>query len=134
MARRAEFASAPKTSARARQNSAPPEKSGLDMLINFGLDSAELDTTARAELGEFAKALKDDRLSTLVLRRRRLYRRFRLGELQCGTVGTKGAIGDSLPDLQRRRSLPASRRSAWARPIHATPTPTIQPTAGWKCG
>ena len=27
---------------------APAEKSSLDMLINFGLDSAELDTTARA--------------------------------------------------------------------------------------
>jgi len=40
------------------------QKSGLDMLINFGLNSAELDTTARAELGEFAKALKDNRLST----------------------------------------------------------------------
>jgi len=34
------------------------------MLINFGLDSATLDTTARAELDEFAKALKDSRLST----------------------------------------------------------------------
>ncbi|MFA6153338.1 OmpA family protein [Mesorhizobium sp.] len=42
----------------------PAEKSSLDMLINFGLDSAELDTTARAELDEFAKALKDSRLST----------------------------------------------------------------------
>ncbi|UVK38469.1 OmpA family protein [Mesorhizobium sp. AR10] len=50
---------------KSKADSAPPEKSGLDMLINFGLDSAELDTTARAELGEFAKALKDDRLSTL---------------------------------------------------------------------
>lgn len=39
-------------------------KTGLDMLINFGLDSAELDATARAELDEFAKALKDNRLST----------------------------------------------------------------------
>jgi OOP family OmpA-OmpF porin len=43
---------------------APGEKSSLDMLINFGLDSAALDTTARAELDEFAKALKDSRLST----------------------------------------------------------------------
>jgi len=42
----------------------PAEKSSLDMLINFGLDSAALDTTARAELDEFAKALKDSRLST----------------------------------------------------------------------
>jgi OOP family OmpA-OmpF porin len=44
---------------------APAEKSSLDMLINFGLDSAELDATARAELDEFAKALKDTRLSAL---------------------------------------------------------------------
>ncbi|MER9293239.1 OmpA family protein [Mesorhizobium sp. M7A.T.Ca.TU.009.01.3.2] len=43
---------------------APAEKSSLDMLINFGLDSAELDATARSELDEFAKALKDRRLST----------------------------------------------------------------------
>jgi outer membrane protein OmpA-like peptidoglycan-associated protein len=40
------------------------QKTGLDMMINFGLDSAQLDQTARAELGEFAKALKDNRLST----------------------------------------------------------------------
>ncbi|WP_318012684.1 MULTISPECIES: OmpA family protein [unclassified Mesorhizobium] len=39
-------------------------RSNLDMLINFGLDSAQLDATARAELEEFAKALKDNRLST----------------------------------------------------------------------
>jgi outer membrane protein OmpA-like peptidoglycan-associated protein len=44
---------------------APAKKSSLDMLINFGLDSAELDATARSELDEFAKALKDSRLSTL---------------------------------------------------------------------
>ncbi|WP_244439998.1 OmpA family protein [Mesorhizobium metallidurans] len=48
-----------------KKKEAPAEKSSLDMLINFGLDSAELDTTARAELDEFAKALKDSRLSTL---------------------------------------------------------------------
>jgi len=41
------------------------EKTGLDMLINFSLDSSELDAKARSELGEFAKALKDDRLSKL---------------------------------------------------------------------
>ena len=43
----------------------PPQKTGLDMLINFGLDSSELDAKARGELDEFAKALKDDRLSKL---------------------------------------------------------------------
>ncbi|MER9838618.1 OmpA family protein [Mesorhizobium sp. M0145] len=42
----------------------PADKSSLDMLINFGLDSAELDATARAELEEYAKALKDSRIST----------------------------------------------------------------------
>lgn len=50
---------------KSRKKEAPAEKTSLDMLINFGLDSAELDTTARAELGEFAKALNDNRLSTL---------------------------------------------------------------------
>ncbi|ESY99155.1 flagellar motor protein MotB [Mesorhizobium sp. L2C089B000] len=35
---------------------------GLDMLINFSLDSAELQPEARTKLGEFAKALKDNRL------------------------------------------------------------------------
>ena len=40
------------------------QKAGLDMMINFGLDSAQLDQTARSELDEFAKALKDNRLST----------------------------------------------------------------------
>ena len=35
---------------------------GLDMLINFDLNSAELTEQARANLNEFAKALKDERL------------------------------------------------------------------------
>lgn len=39
-----------------------PEQTGLDMLINFDLDSADLTPDARAKLGEFAKALKDNRL------------------------------------------------------------------------
>ncbi|TIQ34752.1 MAG: OmpA family protein [Mesorhizobium sp.] len=46
------------------EKDAAPNKTGLDMMINFGLDSAQLDQTARAELDEFAKALKDNRLST----------------------------------------------------------------------
>ncbi|WFP62591.1 OmpA family protein [Mesorhizobium sp. WSM4904] len=46
------------------EKNAAPNKTGLDMMINFGLDSAQLDPTARAELDEFAKALKDNRLST----------------------------------------------------------------------
>ncbi|ADV15337.1 OmpA family protein [Mesorhizobium ciceri] len=49
---------------KSKSNDASAVKTGLDMLINFGLDSAELDATARAELDEFAKALKDNRLST----------------------------------------------------------------------
>ena len=40
-----------------------PSPSGLDMLINFDLNSAELTEQARANLNEFAKALKDSRLS-----------------------------------------------------------------------
>lgn len=39
-----------------------PAPSGLDMLINFDLDSAELTGQARTNLDEFAKALKDDKL------------------------------------------------------------------------
>ncbi len=35
---------------------------GLDMLINFSLDSAALQPEARIKLDEFAKALKDSRL------------------------------------------------------------------------
>ncbi|WP_352619644.1 MULTISPECIES: OmpA family protein [unclassified Mesorhizobium] len=49
---------------RTKAKDRPADKSSLDMLINFGLDSAELDATARAELAEFAKALKDNRLSS----------------------------------------------------------------------
>ncbi|MET3521396.1 MULTISPECIES: OmpA family protein [Mesorhizobium] len=41
---------------------AAPAAAGLDMLINFNLDSAELMPDAQAKLGEFAKALKDNRL------------------------------------------------------------------------
>ena len=43
---------------------APPEPKGLDMLINFELDSAELTDQARENLAVFAEALKDDRLSS----------------------------------------------------------------------
>lgn len=39
-----------------------PAQTGLDMLVNFDLDSAELAPDARAKLDEFAKALKDNRL------------------------------------------------------------------------
>lgn len=36
---------------------------GLDMLINFNLNSADLTSEARMKLDQFAKALKDNRLS-----------------------------------------------------------------------
>lgn len=49
---------------KAEKSGAQQQKAGLDMLINFGLDSAQLDSTARSELDEFAKALKDNRLSS----------------------------------------------------------------------
>lgn len=39
-----------------------PRPSGLDMMINFELDSAELTEMARANLESFARALQDDRL------------------------------------------------------------------------
>ncbi|MBX3567727.1 MAG: OmpA family protein [Rhizobiaceae bacterium] len=42
-----------------QQQAAP---AGLDMLINFDLNSADLTEQARANLNEFAKALKDERL------------------------------------------------------------------------
>lgn len=40
----------------------PAPKTGLDMLVNFELDSAELTADARSQLAEFARALKDNRL------------------------------------------------------------------------
>lgn len=51
-------------SGKTKAKDAPGGRSSLDMLINFGLDSAELDATARSELDQFATALKDKRLST----------------------------------------------------------------------
>lgn len=39
-----------------------PVQTGLDMSVNFELDSADLIPDARVKLGEFAKALKDNRL------------------------------------------------------------------------
>jgi OOP family OmpA-OmpF porin len=39
-----------------------PAPTGLDMMINFNLNSADLTPEARQNLDEFAKALKDDRL------------------------------------------------------------------------
>ena len=44
---------------------AAPAPSGLDMLVNFDLDSASLGPDAQAKLTEFAKALKDSRLHSL---------------------------------------------------------------------
>ncbi|MEI9430398.1 OmpA family protein [Mesorhizobium sp. Cs1299R1N3] len=49
---------------KAEKTGSAPKKAGLDMMINFALDSAQLDQVARTELDEFAKALKDNRLST----------------------------------------------------------------------
>lgn len=39
-------------------------QAGLDMLINFDLNSADLTPDARAKLAEFAKALQDNRLKS----------------------------------------------------------------------
>jgi outer membrane protein OmpA-like peptidoglycan-associated protein len=44
---------------------AAPQDTGLDMYINFNLDSAELAPDAQAKLSEFAAALKDNRLKSL---------------------------------------------------------------------
>ncbi len=41
-----------------------PAQTGLDMLINFDLDSSDLTPDARTKLGEFAKALSDNRLKS----------------------------------------------------------------------
>ena len=43
-------------------NTEAPAPSGMDMLISFDLNSANLTEQARANLNEFAQALKDDRL------------------------------------------------------------------------
>src|SRR5262249_19846189 len=40
-----------------------PKPAGLDMMINFDLDSANLTSQARQNLDEFAKALASDQLS-----------------------------------------------------------------------
>jgi len=45
-----------------KSKSEAPAQTGLDMLINFNLDSADLTPDARAKLSEFSKALKDNRL------------------------------------------------------------------------
>lgn len=46
------------------QECAPPEPEGMDMLINFELDSADLTPQARENLAIFANALQDDRLQS----------------------------------------------------------------------
>lgn len=46
----------------ARQSEQSAVPTGLDMLVNFGLDSANLTSEARGKLSEFAKALRDSRL------------------------------------------------------------------------
>ena len=42
-----------------------PAQTGLDMLINFDLNSVSLTPDAQTKLAEFAKALKDNRLKAL---------------------------------------------------------------------
>lgn len=44
---------------------APAQKTGLDMLVNFDLNSADLTADTQAKLTEFSRALKDNRLSAL---------------------------------------------------------------------
>lgn len=85
----------------------PPR--GLDMMVNFQLDSAELTPEARDSLGVFAKALKDERLQIA---------RF-IVEGHTDALGTEGynqilserraaAVADYLTDL----GVPAERLSA----------------------
>lgn len=45
-----------------KSKSQPQVETGLDMLVNFDLDSAALAPDAQAKLSEFARALKDNRL------------------------------------------------------------------------
>lgn len=45
------------------QECAPPEPEGLDMLVTFELDSAELTPEARANLTLFAQMMQDERLA-----------------------------------------------------------------------
>jgi OmpA-OmpF porin, OOP family len=47
-----------------RAKAPPPPRPGLDLYINFELDSAELTQDARTKLAEFAEALKDGRLAS----------------------------------------------------------------------
>jgi outer membrane protein OmpA-like peptidoglycan-associated protein len=44
------------------QECAPPEPEGLDMLVTFELDSAELTDAARGTLAVFAQMMQDERL------------------------------------------------------------------------
>jgi OmpA-OmpF porin, OOP family len=50
------------TEAECSKKPGAPVPTGLDMLINFDLDSADLTPNARQKLGQFAEALKDSRL------------------------------------------------------------------------
>jgi outer membrane protein OmpA-like peptidoglycan-associated protein len=49
----------------AAATTAAPAPTGLDMLVNFDLNSADLTADARSKLTQFSTALKDNRLSTL---------------------------------------------------------------------
>lgn len=48
-----------------RDKTEASQPKGLDMLVNFDLDSAALTPGAKAKLDEFTKALKDDRLRSI---------------------------------------------------------------------
>lgn len=118
---------------KSKAKDAPGEKSSLDMLINFGLDSAELDTTARAELGEFAKALKDNRLSTFNF----VVEGFTDAT---GTVhyneGLSQRRAQSVAAFLTASGVEAARINAigMGEKTRAAPTRTIPSTAASKCG
>ena len=110
-----------------------PAQTGLDMMINFDLDSVSLTPDAQAKLDQFATALKDNRLKTLTF------------VVEGHTDASGSAAYNEGLSQRRAQSVTAfllssgiecrrgSARSAWVKPTRATPIPMIRSTAALRC-
>ena len=101
----------------AKNQAAAP--AGLDMLVNFELNSAELTPDARAMLNEFVKALKDERL-----RQRRFV-------VEGHTDASGSETYNSGLSERRAHSVTAESGTVAAVPVLATTPPWSSETLGF---
>ena len=114
-------------------NASAPAPTGMDMLINFDLNSASLTEQARANLDEFAKALKDDRLraASFVVEG---YTDASGNEIYNDNLSERrAAVGDGVPAAERcQRGAHQGDRHGREEPAGSRPL-SIRSTAASRC-